>query len=273
MKLGQVRKRAASLLGTKRARRVIPPAAYGLLRWMVGPGERHRSGQDLFLDMRVRLPQLHVDVAFDVGANVGQSARAMRAAFPEARIYCFEPAGSTFELLQENVSALRGVEAFRLALGARVDTGVLRIDGASTMYSLVRGREGSDGGPAAGGKHEHVRVESLDSFCAQHAIDHIGYLKIDTEGGDLDVLRGAERMLDEQRIGVVLVEAGLNPLNERHVPFEALKSHLQAKQYFLFGIYDQTEEWPTGSRFLRRANCAFIPRALGRRDGATTRNV
>jgi hypothetical protein len=83
-------------------------------------------------------------------------------------------------------------------------------------------------------------------------------MKIDTEGADLDVLKGAERMLNEQRIDIVKVEAGMNPTNHLHVPFEVLKNYLESKHYFLFGIYEQKHEWPTKHPHLRRTNPIFI---------------
>src|SRR3990170_1501252 len=105
---------------------------------------------------------------------------------------------------------------------------------------------------------ESVDIVTLDEFCHTKRIDQINYLKIDTEGGDLEVLKGAVNMLTEQRIDLVEVEAGMNPSNNRHVPFEALKEFLESHRYFLFGIYEQVNEWPTREPHLRRTNPLFI---------------
>jgi hypothetical protein len=105
---------------------------------------------------------------------------------------------------------------------------------------------------------EPVDIVTLDAFCVARGIDRISFLKVDTEGGDLDVLRGAERLLAEQRIDVVQVEAGMNPGNERHVPFETLKAYLESHHYHLYGIYEQVGEWPLGEPQLRRTNPVFI---------------
>ena len=56
---------------------------------------------------------------------------------------------------------------------------------------------------------ETVDIVTLDEFCQTKRIDQINYLKIDTEGGDLEVLKGAANMLTEQRIDFVEVEAGI----------------------------------------------------------------
>jgi hypothetical protein len=69
-------------------------------------------------------------------------------------------------------------------------------------------------------------------------------------------------MLNEQRIDLVEVEAGMNAGNKRHVPFEALKGYLESKSYLLFGIYHQVREWPTNEPHLRRTNPVFISRRM-----------
>ena len=105
---------------------------------------------------------------------------------------------------------------------------------------------------------ESVDIVTLDEFCHSKRIDQVNYLKIDTEGGDLEVLKGAVNMLTEQRIDLVEVETGMNPRNSRHVPFEAIKKFLESHGYFIFGIYEQVSEFPTGEPHLRRTNPLFI---------------
>jgi hypothetical protein len=109
---------------------------------------------------------------------------------------------------------------------------------------------------------ERVKIVSLDSFCADNAIPHISYLKIDTEGMDLEVLKGACSMLSREAIDFVEVEAGMNPDNLHHAPFEDLKSGLESHGFRLFGIYEQVSEWPTGAPHLRRVNAVFLSGAM-----------
>jgi hypothetical protein len=63
----------------------------------------------------------------------------------------------------------------------------------------------------APGRSEHaasypVPVSTLDIYTQQHGIDHIDLVKIDAEGFDLNVLEGASRLLDEQKIDIFLFE-------------------------------------------------------------------
>ena len=120
------------------------------------------------------------------------------------------------------------------------------------------------GHPVAVDKHETecVQIRRLDEFCAVNGVDHIDYLKIDTEGADLDVLKGAEPMLADQRIDLIEVETGMNRGNKYHVPFETIKAFMEDRSYFVFGIYEQCAEWPTDEVHLRRTNSVFISRRM-----------
>jgi FkbM family methyltransferase len=212
-------------------------------------------GMDIFHDIRARLPNLEIRTVFDVGANVGQSAVVYLKEFPDAEIYCFEPVSDTFRQLQESLRERANVLTFRLALGAEKGVGQMVVDEHSDMAFL---RSSSKETAADDSRLESVLLETLAGFCQSRNVVHIDYLKIDTEGGDLDVLKGATRMLDQQEIDVIEVEAGTNRRNLRHIPLDAFVQFLEPKDYFLFGFYHQVEEWPTNQRNLRRVNPVFI---------------
>jgi FkbM family methyltransferase len=221
-------------------------------------------GIDVFHDLAKRVRGYRADVVFDIGANVGQSALQFLANLPDAHIYCFEPVSDTFRTLQTNLNGRNRVECFQLAFGSSSNTGEMILQGNSEMHFLLG--QSSESPEEAGVQTETVEVVSLDDFCSSRNVDHISYLKIDTEGGDLDVLNGAQRMLIEQRVAFVQVEAGMNPTNTRHVPFESLKALLESHGYFLFGIYEQVNERPTAKPHLRRTNPVFISRRLVEND-------
>jgi FkbM family methyltransferase len=213
-------------------------------------------GIDFIQDIADSLPMYRADIIFDVGANAGQSSKIYLARFPSSHIYCFEPVGDTFHQLQDNLKGDARVDCYQLALGSSKSKGKMVMQGKSDMFFLLgQSKESLMNNDMT---TESVDIVTLDEFCQTKRIDQINYLKIDTEGGDLEVLKGAVNMLTEQRIDLVEVEAGMNPSNNRHVPFEALKDFLESHRYFLFGIYEQVNEWPTREPHLRRTNPLFI---------------
>jgi FkbM family methyltransferase len=213
-------------------------------------------GVDFIYDIANSLPVYHAEIVFDVGANAGQSAGIYLARFPDSHIYCFEPASTTFRQLRENLKNNDRVDFYQLALGSSKGKGNMVLQGIPEMFFLSGQSKESPGGGEV--TTESVDVVSMDEFCQTKGIDHIDYLKIDTEGGDLEVLKGAVNLLAGQRIDLVQVEAGMNPGNKRHVPFETLQEFLNSHDYFLFGIYEQVREWPTREPHLRRINAIYI---------------
>ncbi|MCP4595376.1 FkbM family methyltransferase [Neptuniibacter sp.] len=209
-------------------------------------------------DIAQRFPDFQLNVIFDVGANVGQSALRYASTYPSSAIYCFEPIKATHERLLRNIERKdhKGqVQCFNMALGASEGTGTMVSDGVSTMNYLVNE---SRTHAANLKKTESVNISTLDEFCKANQISKISYLKIDTEGGDLDVLKGSEELLNTKGVDIVEVEAGMNPNNKHHVPLEILKAFLEENSYFIFGIYEQVNEWPKREPHLRRSNIVFI---------------
>ncbi len=218
-------------------------------------------GVDRFADIENSLPNLRVSNVFDVGANVGQSARSFRANFPGAKIYSFEPVDMTYRRLERELRGYDNIQTSKLALGAEKGLGTMVLEGISEMYFL---RRGASEMPSGDTPVEEVAVETLDNFCQSQGIERINYLKIDTEGADLDVLKGAENMLRGQEVDLIEAECGMNGRNKRHVGLDILTSFLEEKNYLLFGIYEQVNEWPTRAPNLRRANPIFISESVVR---------
>ena len=206
-------------------------------------------------DIYQRFPGYRIDLIFDVGANIGQSALSYVSTFPSSTIYCFEPIKKTFEQLRHNVEGKNQVLCYNFALADSDGKGTMISKGISTMNCLVHEE---DTKTLRAQEAEQVHVSTLDDFCKANNINRISYLKVDTEGGDLNVLIGGKDILNTHGVDIIEVEAGMNPGNKRHVPFERLKEFLESHGYFIFGIYEQVAEWPKKEPHLRRTNTVFV---------------
>ena len=116
---------------------------------------------------------------------------------------------------------------------------------------------------------ESVTVDTHDNFCTTNTIRIYRYLKIDAEGGDLEVFWAAVTMLSAQRIDITHLNSGPNPTNRRLIPFEAIKGILESYMHYLSGIHEQANEWPAGDSHLRRANPIFLSQHLIKNTGRT----
>lgn len=192
---------------------------------------------------------------FDIGANVGQSATDFAREFPHSRIYAWEPFQETFEGLCRQVKAFRNVHPFKLAAGSETGTReVLREkETASQVNSLVAGRQASLKGQ---GTAETIDLITLDQFCRENEIKSIDLLKTDTEGYDLEVLKGAMGLLEGGRIRAVVCETGMDD-DPCHTHFFDVATFLRTYQFVAVGFYD-TDYQPDG-RF-SHTNSLFVNR-------------
>lgn len=211
-----------------------------------------------FAEIKARLPSLQIGTVFDVGANVGQTAKAVSTAFPSATVYSFEPVSSTFDELQKNTSSMSNVRCFNMALGARDGSATMTAKPLSTSNSIAA----TPPGELAEGT-ETVPVMTGARFCKREGIKQISILKIDTEGHDLDVVSGFIGLIQQHRINFVQVEASMNPYNKKHIAFRDFCGVLEPLGYVLFGIYDQVAEFKNRP-FLRRSNPVFISDRISR---------
>ena len=218
-------------------------------------------GVEVFDDFRYALPNQCFSIIFDIGANIGQSTASYLSEFPNARIWSFEPSKELHSILTSKFSSDPRVTCERLALGSANEDVILNQTSNLTMFHLSDPtREMPDQVTLTG--TESVHVVTTDAYCKRNQVDCIDFLKIDTEGHDLEVLQGARDMLAAGRIGCVQCECGLTPGNHFHQPLDKIKSFLESFGYGLFGVYDQSEDGFSDSPSLRRANVVFVSPAV-----------
>jgi len=189
-------------------------------------------GIEWLWDLQRLLPTETVRTVIDVGANEGMLVRALLKTFPQATVHAFEPVAGTFEILRERVGGDPRVRVNRQAVSARAGTLHIRADAISVLSQVVPASAASDSDV------ESVDAVTLDSYCAQHGIEHIAVLKSDTEGHDLQVLKGAQRLLAEGRVDWVFVEVTFDPNNARNSLFGPIHDWLQAHGMAVWCIYD-----------------------------------
>lgn len=154
-----------------------------------------------------RLVQGDAPVLFDVGGHVGEYTAAFLGAHPNGRAFVFEPSAVHFGLLQDRIGKTPHVTLQNCALGAkRSELPLYKNADVTGLASLTQRRLDHIG--IVMDKVEMVQVKTLDDVCAGLGVQHIDLLKIDVEGHEMDVLKGAARMFAERRIDRVQFEFG-----------------------------------------------------------------
>jgi FkbM family methyltransferase len=205
------------------------------------------KGADVFESLRAHWPAWEPDVIFDVGANIGQTVFRLRPLFPTAEIYSFEPVPGSYAQLRENVARDPRVHPQVLALAEQPGEAWMTIHPSSDQSSLNPAVCDPRLPPP---ERCRVQLETLANFCLQKGIARISLLKIDVEGWELSVLRGATSLFAAGAVDFIVVEAGLSPGNPRFTPLSGLLSLLEPHGFHLVGVYEQygcrfreTAEW------------------------------
>ena len=173
-----------------------------------------------------------VHAVVDVGANVGQFARAALLAFPKAVVHSFEPLPAVFEELEkmatDNESRGR-LHTYRTAVGSSLGAAIVRQAAFSPASSILP--DGKDAWRATDSASPHppkpveVSCTTLDVWSASAQLELPILLKLDVQGYEANVLRGATRLL--QKVDFVLIEVANVELYERMATFATLASILE----------------------------------------------
>lgn len=141
----------------------------------------------------------------DLGAHHGfYSLLASKRAGPQGRVIAFEPSPREFKRLQRHVArnGCKNVRLEPMAVGSEEGVrNLFLVEGSETGCNSLR--------PPQVGQPTRtlpVPITTLDKYLQAHAVERIDFVKIDVEGGELDVLRGAKGLLERPDRPVFLCE-------------------------------------------------------------------
>lgn len=185
-------------------------------------------------------------VIFDAGANKGIVTKKYKDIFPDSVIHCFEPeTNNFFELNKEiEIKNLTNCFSHQLALGDSNGQIKFHITSSSTMHSALELSDTKSSPfypPHVQAKTEcNINQVTIDEFCShdQNKIEHIHILKMDVQGYELNILKGAYNMLNSGKIEVIYSEVLFNSLYKNQCNFSQIYDFLARLNYVLFGMYD-----------------------------------
>jgi FkbM family methyltransferase len=165
---------------------------------------RYKWGLDLFDDMDKLIKPEDVRIVFDVGANVGNTAKLYLEHFPQATVHAFEPVNSTFIQLQKGLGTHQRARLHQLA--ASDSSGFATIRKFENSQSSTLNSELSDNLRAIPSGEEKIETARMDELIPKLGVERIDLLKIDVEGFEKNVLLGCGEYLRPEFVRFIFFE-------------------------------------------------------------------
>lgn len=132
----------------------------------------------------------------DVGANRGIYTEFFaRKVGSRGTVYAFEPLRASFDILRRRCAGFGNVHAIHAALSDRSGRAPLYIPGADLQQASLATHAGGSWSRGAEVRREEVEVVTLDGWAAQHQVGRIDFIKLDAEGAEHRILKGAHASL------------------------------------------------------------------------------
>lgn len=212
--LGRAKNVLRTIIATHRRSTVVRAlhnfASFVDSAWRNEGSEFATNGERFVLE---KLRSANFRTAIDAGANLGDWSRGALEKWPICHVHAFEVAPATFEGLAAEIGRLHvenRVNAYQIGLSDNFDV--------QTMYYFPDSPQLTCDAP------RHVEYKSipfearfttLDRFCDEQGLDVIDFLKIDVEGAEHRVVKGALQRIKANRIACIQFEYGAFSVDTR----------------------------------------------------------
>ena len=194
------------------------------------------AGKDTFLNNILRFVQPQ-DVVFDIGVNIGFYLLNFAKKANHGNVYGFEPNPIVFEFAKKNceLNQFQHVNLHNIGLG-HVESSfqMAQINDNLGMNKIVA--ESTSGSFT-------VQVQRLDDFVNQESIAKVDVMKIDVEGFEMNVLLGAEEVINKHK-PFLFIEIDEANLNGNKASFQMMSTWLADKGYVIKNAFSLEDLQP-----------------------------
>jgi FkbM family methyltransferase len=219
------------------------------------------TAQEYFRNVEAAAPSDRMKplVIFDIGANNGHTSVPVAQKHPHAQVYAFEPTpemasqieGKTkslanYHLVRKAVSNVNGKAAFKVA--GQADWG------CSSLLNFSNKSRTEWPGRKDFVVTEEIEVDvmRLDSFIEEHGIERIDFLHIDTQGSDLNVLKGLGKYIAIVKQGAMEAAARADILYSGQNTQEESVKFLEENGFEILGVESNDDQRNEVNIFFKR---------------------
>ncbi|HVM87590.1 MAG TPA: FkbM family methyltransferase [Puia sp.] len=191
-------------------------------------------------EVQYELLKKNAKIIFDVGANRGDVSEKYFQLFPSAKIYAFEPFPECFENLQQRFESIRNINCVQMAISSKKEAKDFFVNRSADTNSLYKSNSIGLSSDKLVENVSTIQVNciSIDEFCEENNIQNIDILKMDIQGGELNALKGAVKLLKDQRIKLIYSEVFFVEQYIAQPLFEDISFFLRDFGYHLQDFYD-----------------------------------
>ena len=169
----------------------------------------------------------NINTIVEVGSRTGEEAIMMSKHFPNALIYACECNPNTIKECKKNLEKYKNIIFCNQALGSRIEE--------KPFYSYVDNNDGASSflfridGDSTMIKTGILKINTLNNFMLKHKIDNIDLLLLDTQGSELDIIKGLEEHINN--IKYIIAEIPKQIPNWHYLPEGTHSKYIHAPAY------------------------------------------
>ena len=175
----------------------------------------------------------------DVGSNLGKDISFIKGLYKENNIHAFEPNFKSFILLKKKFN---NIILNNLAVDKNSDKKLMFYETLiSSNSSLKKNFINNKDYFSKITKRYYIKTISIDKYCKKNKINHIDFLKIDTQGNEYEVLQSAKKYLKKNKIKLIKIEITFlnNKKKSNSNNLFKILNFISKFKYNLIGISDQ----------------------------------
>ncbi len=192
-----------------------------------------------------------VDLILDIGANQGQFAIALFSSGYKGKISSYEPLKDTFQALKKNARKYSKWSVYNFGVGSKEGTAELYVSSNTFSSSLLEVTDESiSAAPESRiSRKEVIQLTTLKKIIAENPLSgNKVYLKLDVQGFELEVLKGAEEIPGS--IAVIQAELSTLPLYKGAPDYLEVIEFLRKAGFELYSLIPEFRN-PSNGRLLQ----------------------
>lgn len=183
-------------------------------------------------------------VVIDVGGHAGQMTKIFCKLASLGRVYTFEPGSYAYSILSKTkrFKKLNNLEIFKEGISSKEGTVHFHVPikkSGSIGYGISHIH--LEDHKVMEGRYieEKIKVTTLDTFISSKKLKKVSFIKIDVEGHELEVLRGAEKVLAESN-PAIMIEINSEHLSRSKTSKHQIFDYLEKQGYTSARIIDES---------------------------------